>query len=105
MSDRFKSETTTSFPNKFNLFPSRDFRPAPTDEPAISSLPNRNSFSEVCGTTALIKPLIVSGSASQRGNYPWLAAVFVQTDLGISFMCGGNLISKKHVLTGIYIHI
>lgn len=35
----------------------------------------------------------------KRGTWPWLVAVYVQTASGLSFNCGGNLISGRTVVT------
>jgi hypothetical protein len=53
-----------------------------------------------CGLAVQVKPLVVNGSAVSRGAWPWLTAIFVTTEKGLEFMCGGTLISENHVITG-----
>lgn len=98
---------TTSVP--INLpFPNIRFQTAPTDEPSIHAFGHVNRrkvlFDDICGLPNLTKPLIVNGSPSEKGAHPWHVALYVKTDLGISYMCGGNLISDRHVLTGKFRH-
>lgn len=51
-----------------------------------------------CGTTEFIDPKIISGTATVRGAWPFLAALFHVDDS--KFLCGSTVISAKHVLTG-----
>lgn len=46
-----------------------------------------------------ISPLIVGGQAIQRGSWPWLVAVYINKATGLSFNCGGNLVSQRVVVT------
>lgn len=46
-----------------------------------------------------ISPLIVGGQTIQRGAWPWLVAVYINKATGLSFNCGGNLVSNKIVVT------
>ncbi|XP_050356446.1 CUB and peptidase domain-containing protein 2-like [Nymphalis io] len=43
--------------------------------------------------------LIVSGSASKSGNWPWHAAIYRNHRLSVQYICGGTLISKLLILT------
>ncbi|XP_046972750.1 CUB and peptidase domain-containing protein 2-like isoform X2 [Vanessa cardui] len=43
--------------------------------------------------------LIVSGSASKGGNWPWHAAIYRIHRLSLQYICGGSLISKLLILT------
>lgn len=56
---------------------------------------NTTLIEEVCGTVTTTKPLIVRGTPTTKGAFPWLVAIYFQQ----SFVCGGNLISNKHILT------
>jgi Trypsin len=47
----------------------------------------------------------VNGNAVKRGDWPWLTAIFVTTQTGLEFICGGTLISKNHVITGCFLSI
>lgn len=51
-----------------------------------------------CGTTEFIDPKIVRGTATVRGAWPFLAALYYIEES--KFFCGSTLISSKHVLTG-----
>lgn len=58
--------------------------------------------SDTCGTvkTALeIRSLIFGGEEVKRGEWPWLVAIFQIDTFGTSFACGGNLVSKRAVVT------
>lgn len=61
---------------------------------------DNKSVAEICGISMGATPLIVQGVRSARGSYPWHAALFKTTETGFEFICGGSLISDKHVLTG-----
>ncbi|CAG9858489.1 unnamed protein product [Phyllotreta striolata] len=53
----------------------------------------------ICGLTPVVNKLIVNGQDLEEGTFPWLAAIFsVKTD-GPSFICGGTLITLKHIVT------
>lgn len=56
-----------------------------------------------CGNvkTALeIRSLIFGGDEVKRGEWPWLVAVFqIDVGFGPSFACGGNLVSKRAVIS------
>lgn len=55
---------------------------------------------DICGSTINDIVPLKAAQESQRGSYPWLSALFKQTTNGLTFLCAGNLITKKHVLTG-----
>jgi Trypsin len=52
-----------------------------------------------CGQT---KHFIFNGNDVSRGAWPWLTAIFVTTEKGLEFKCGGTLISENHVITGYF---
>lgn len=43
---------------------------------------------------------IFGGNTTEAHEYPWMAAIFSATQNGLSFRCGGSLISSNLVLTG-----
>lgn len=60
------------------------------------------SEEDVCGKAHerfQIAPLVVGGESIQRGAWPWLVAVYLNKATGLSFNCGGNLVSTKVVVT------
>lgn len=50
-----------------------------------------------CGTVSFAGGLVVGGTSTVRGQWPFLAALTLSSNG--AFFCGGNLISTKHVLT------
>jgi secreted trypsin-like serine protease len=56
-------------------------------------------FLVVCGKTSTTKDptLIVGGSVSKEGQFPWQAALYSSVDK--SFLCGGSLLNERVVLT------
>ncbi|XP_018335651.1 serine protease gd [Agrilus planipennis] len=56
-------------------------------------------YNDTCGMSPDVNHLIYGGKViSNRQEFPWLVAMF-RNKLGLNFLCGGSLISKKHVLT------
>lgn len=74
----------------------------PSPPPSITP-PSSELSSASCGNvkTALeIRSLIFGGEEVKRGEWPWLVAVFqIDIGFGTSFACGGNLVSKRAVIT------
>jgi secreted trypsin-like serine protease len=50
-----------------------------------------------CGGKSLLTGLVVGGSYSARGEWPWLCAIYKKLER--EYTCSGNLISKSHVVT------
>lgn len=70
-----------------------------------------NVCSLVCGLSlvpATLTPLVLHGTPTNKGEFPWLAAVYLRRKPGDaepgggtwSQQCGGTLISPHIVLTG-----
>lgn len=54
---------------------------------------------EACGKPRNDVGLIVNGIEVMHGQFPWIVALN-QTKIGLSYFCGGTLVSLKHVITG-----
>lgn len=52
-----------------------------------------------CGMTFRVNQLIVHGEEIEEGTFPWMAAVFAIRSNGPTFICGGTLVSQKHIIT------
>lgn len=85
------------------------------------STPSSNDAKTVCGTRfseSEITPLVFGGEDTQRGDWPWMVcntiicilvfktmvsyfqvAIYLNKPTGLSFNCGGTLISSKTVIT------
>lgn len=50
-----------------------------------------------CGVSGRPTSLIVNGSQSNRGTWPWLVAIY-KVD-GNKFICGGTLVSTNIIIT------
>lgn len=109
---------SNSFPNKYNpesfdkptkkpptLKPTNRITLSPKG-PEVDDLPTvetnliRKPFSSTCGISINTNSLLVNGNKVNKGLHPWLAALFIQNNEGLKFICGTSLISKKHVITG-----
>lgn len=89
--------TTTDFPTPFNGH-QVDVAPTP---PSITS-PSSPNHSCGIDKSSLESQSPIFGNGEQRvkrGDWPWLVAIYQMDRLGTNFACGGNLISKKAVLT------
>lgn len=53
---------------------------------------------DYCGSVDILDPRISGGSETKRGEWPFLAALYYVEQL--QFFCGGTLITRQHVLTG-----
>ncbi|KAL7038455.1 hypothetical protein ACKWTF_009583 [Chironomus riparius] len=71
--------------------------------PILNILPTNDA--NKCGMTYALKSRIVGGQTAVPGSYPWLAALgynITNTTTKISttqFLCGGTLITQRHVLS------
>ncbi|KAG8277454.1 hypothetical protein J6590_041620 [Homalodisca vitripennis] len=52
-----------------------------------------------CGIAVTANPLVLGGRLIKRGEWPWLAAVFVVNSLGLEFHCSGSIITRSYILT------
>nr|CAD7613662.1 unnamed protein product [Timema genevievae] len=66
----------------------------------LSSAKPSTSYNEGCGKPIIPNHLIRSGVETERGEWPWLAALYTINTLGgIDFWCSGTLINNKHIVT------
>lgn len=55
---------------------------------------------DICGRQEQqLSPLIYGGRKIQRGDWPWLVAVYLNRPRGLKFNCGGSVISTKAIIT------
>lgn len=69
-------------------------------QPAVV-VPN-NDVNSICGTRhseTEITPFIFGGEDTKRGDWPWMVAIYLNKPTGLSFNCGGTLITAKSVIT------
>lgn len=57
--------------------------------------------SDVCGRPLAVNELIFNGYKTNEGDWPWITAIFFKAKSNdtTSFICGGNLINKKFVIS------
>ncbi|KAI5633125.1 trypsin domain-containing protein [Phthorimaea operculella] len=76
-------------------------RPVQTPPPYQPPQPQQQpSFSE-CGIVSGGNevPLIYNGQSFNRGDWPWLVAIYKRKDGSLTFICSGTLVSDRHVVT------
>lgn len=70
--------------------------------PSTTPIPSNANIE--CGVSkTVIVPLIIGGKEVEEGMFPWLVAMFIVNEYGYAYKCTTNLISNKHVITGVYI--
>ncbi|XP_078044399.1 venom prothrombin activator trocarin-D [Augochlora pura] len=80
-------------------------RPTPTPKPSspIQPVPHVVDFvtQQECGrfNASGINFLIAGGEKINRGEYPWLAAIFLVLVPRYKFHCAGSLVTPNHVIT------
>lgn len=68
------------------------------ERPSGSSF--RDAGSSTCGVAKIHSGLIVNGQSFKRGTFPWIVALIYTGRNTEIFFCGGTLVSKLFVLTG-----
>jgi len=54
---------------------------------------------EGCGYTTATHKKIVGGEVAKKGDWPWIALLGYFRPLHLEFLCGGSLITARHVIT------
>ncbi|KAG4070568.1 hypothetical protein HA402_011955 [Bradysia odoriphaga] len=67
----------------------------------VSLMDNRELDAYECGRTEYIQPQILNGHVSDRGAWPFLAALFFGNNT--EFFCASTIISAKHALTDVMV--
>ncbi|XP_076641281.1 proclotting enzyme [Halictus rubicundus] len=81
------------------------FRPTPTVRPISPTQPASHMLDyetqQQCGlsNSSTINYLIAGGAKTSPGQYPWLAAIFLDLVPRYEFHCAGSLVTKTHVIT------
>ncbi|XP_018328074.1 serine proteinase stubble isoform X6 [Agrilus planipennis] len=82
--------------NEEDFFPG-DFNPS--RRPIVTTL-IENTNDNVCGIVAQQpRPLITYGKETSEGQWPWHTALYRSKGTDLQYICGGTLISRRHVLT------
>ncbi|XP_034489087.1 putative serine protease 42 [Drosophila innubila] len=77
----------------------RPASPRPTTAP-VTGGQDLVQLSGICGREkSVTSPLIFHGTQVARGQLPWMVALFERVENGISFFCGGTLISASTVVS------
>ena len=67
-----------------------------TTRPRESSIPSFDTNNVQCGLPALGGSLSFGAQSINRGEWPWIVAIFIKTKAtGLDFICGGTLVSSK----------
>ncbi|XP_065341165.1 serine protease gd-like isoform X1 [Cloeon dipterum] len=72
--------------------------PPPTQAPTTKAPVDTEKYS-TCGVSPQVANLVVNGETVAKGAWPWLSAIYDITNTGLSFICGGSLVTKRHVIT------
>ncbi|XP_045454350.1 serine protease gd-like [Melitaea cinxia] len=77
-------------------------RPINTYRPALNPIQTSSTINSMeCGiNSSPIVPLIIQGYSYDRGEWPWLVAIYkIQKFSSLSYICAGTLISATHVVS------
>ncbi|KAK5638711.1 hypothetical protein RI129_013006 [Pyrocoelia pectoralis] len=82
------------------LFTQSSIKNPENTESNIKNPPLENRDGLECGISEDTQALVVHGTSTSEGQYPWLVAMFhLQKSETYKFKCAGNLISNNHVIT------
>nr|XP_019932151.2 chymotrypsin-C-like [Aedes albopictus] len=65
----------------------------------IVLLSMKSSYQQNCGVKKMVNYLIMDGTDTKKGEWPWHAAIILREENHNRLICGGTLISRKFVLT------
>ncbi|KAG7303352.1 hypothetical protein JYU34_011842 [Plutella xylostella] len=71
-------------------------RPRPTPRPTVAPVADKNN---ICGTVGGAAALIYDGVNYDRGEWPWLVAIYKSEGSQLKYVCAGTLVSQLHVVT------
>jgi len=80
-------------------------RPVPQPSSTIQTNTDDNNNNE-CGISSRsgnTNLLIANGRKTTPGEWPWLAILFIIKNNKYKFLCGGSILTNKHILTGMLI--
>lgn len=72
-------------------------KPPSSQKPFTSNPAIQERDETQCGIFS--QQLIVGGTEIQKGQFPWLVAIFQRLELSYKYRCTGNLVSSKHVVS------
>lgn len=70
----------------------------------VTSIPSYDAANDNrCGITNASHTRVVGGRDAARGAYPWIAGLMYQVQGGgaLRQLCGGSLITKRHIVTAV----
>lgn len=67
---------------------------------AFQAIAGVSTSNKVCGRPRRYSGLIIGGSNFTRGDFPWIVALMYKSMSSPKFICGGTIITTKHVITG-----
>uniref|UniRef100_A0A336KGF2 CSON007431 protein n=1 Tax=Culicoides sonorensis TaxID=179676 RepID=A0A336KGF2_CULSO len=105
----FDTQTEAPMPQPTTARPQPQPQPVPTQAPqttqappVVTTAPKYNPAEDNrCGISNASHTRVVGGRDASRGAYPWIAGLLykVQSSPALRNLCGGSLITKRHVLT------
>ncbi|XP_065341352.1 serine proteinase stubble-like isoform X2 [Cloeon dipterum] len=73
--------------------------PISTKQPNTIEAPSDTDRFDSCGVSHEVTNLIINGDTVAKGAWPWLSAIYKVEETCFTFICGGTLVTKRHVVT------